>query len=333
MSERTLRVQRLDSFTLESGVVLREVRQAYHLDGALNAARDNLVIVFHALTGGPDAAGDWWRELVGPGGAIDTDRYAVLCPNLLGSCYGTTGPWEADRRPFPAITPRDQARLVHTLVAELGAASVALAVGGSLGGMIALEWVATYPELTRSTVVLAAPAAHTAAGIAWNHVQRRVIQAAGEAEGLEIARAVAMLTYRTGEELGGRFGREPHHDGGFLVERYLDRHGVKLRGRFDPHSYLALLGAMDAHDVGRGRGGVERALRPVAGRLIGVGIPGDLLYPEREVRRWVQIACGEYWEINSTRGHDAFLLETRQVAEILEDALAESTAAVTTGSR
>jgi len=318
-------VQLLDRFELESGEVLRHVEQAYFLDGSLNEARDNLIVVFHALTGSADAVGEWWRDVVGSGHAIDTDRYAVLCTNLLGSCYGTTGPADPARRPFPSVTTRDMARLVGQLVESMHVSSVALAIGGSLGGMVAQEFAATYPALVRNVVVLAAPAEHPASAIAWSHIQRRAIAAAGE-DGLEIARMIAMMTYRTAGELAERFGREVHESGGFAVERYLSRHGEKLRARFDVHTYLTLLGAMDSHDVGRGRGGVASALRPVKGKIIGVGIPGDLLYDPLDVRRWTEAAGAEYREIASPRGHDGFLLEREQVSALVKDVLAETTA-------
>jgi homoserine O-acetyltransferase len=319
-------VHRLSELELESGAVLRDVEQVYHLDGALNEARDNLVVVFHALTGSADAAGDWWRDVVGPGCALNTDRYAVLCANLLGSCYGSTGAWDPARRPFPRVTTRDMARLTKPLVDSLGVESVALAVGGSLGGMVALEFAVTSPALVRATVVLAAPAAHTASAIGWNHIQRRAIGAAG-AEGLEIARMLAMMTYRTGDELDQRFGREVDVRGGYQVERYLDSQGHKLRARFDMHSYVSLLDAMDAHDVGRGRGGVANALRRVEGALVGVGIPGDRLYDVRDVRDWTERAGAAYREVHSVHGHDAFLIEVNQVSAILREALEASTGA------
>jgi homoserine O-acetyltransferase len=310
----------LEHFELESGEVLRDVDQAYHLDGRLNAARDNLIVVFHALTGSADAVGDWWSPVVGPGRAIDTDRYAVLCTNLVGSCYGSTGPSDPARRPFPLVTTRDLARLTRAVVDDLGVTRVRLATGGSLGGMVSLEWAATFPDLTDRTVVLAAPARHTAAAIGWSHIQRRMIEAAGE-KGLEIARMVAMMTYRTGGEFESRFGRDRNPDGIYAVGGYLERHGEKLLSRFDVHSYLALVATMDSHDVGEGRGGVEQALRPVANRLIGVGIPGDLLYPVEDILRWVEPIGATYRQIRSIRGHDAFLLEPDQVGAILREAL------------
>jgi homoserine O-acetyltransferase len=338
MSTRERRYQRVGDFALESGEVLRGVVQAYHLDGALNESRDNLVLIVHALTGSADAAGDWWADAVGPGKTIDTDRYAVLCTNLLGGCYGTafegtagnreqgTGnsqqrhAYATDRHEEPAITTRDQARLIQGLVEELGIASVALVTGGSLGGMVALEWAAQNPALARSVVVLAAPAAHTAHAIAWNHIQRRMIDIGGE-RGLEIARMVGMMTYRTPDEQAERFGRGRTEAGDWTVGAYLDHHGRKLRERFTVRSYRALTGAMDSHDVGAGRGGIAAALGRVEGRLIGVGIPGDLLYSAEDVRAWTEAAGAGYRQIRSIHGHDAFLLEQAQVAEILEDAL------------
>jgi homoserine O-acetyltransferase/O-succinyltransferase len=318
MSGRSLQTHQVPRFTLESGEVLTEVVQAYHLDGELNAERDNLVIVFHALTGSADAVGDWWSSIMGPGRAIDTDRYAVLCTNLLGSCYGTTfrrsGPGEV-----PRITPRDQARLIHLLVETLEVPSVALTVGGSLGGMVGLEWAATFPELTRATVVLAAPAAHTASAIGWNHIQRKAI-ALGSEQGLAVARMVGMMTYRTAQEFQQRFGRE-RGPAGFQVESYLDHQGNKLVRRFEVESYLMLMDAMDAHDVGGGRGGLVEALSPVKGRLVGVGIPGDILYTDADVRDWTAAVGAAYRCIDSVHGHDAFLIEVDQVAPILAEVL------------
>lgn len=322
MSARRLRAQVVRDFSLDGGAVLDRVVQAYHLDGELNAERDNLVVVFHALTGSADAAGSWWTDVVGPGRAVDTDRFAVLCPNLLGSCYGTEGPWQREGREAPPITPRDMARLVGLLVDALDVPSVALAVGGSLGGMAALEWAALYPERTRAVVAVAAPAAHTAQAIGWNHVQRRALEIGGD-DGLRLARMVGMLTYRTAHGLEARFGREGDGEAGFRVSAWLEHHGRALLARFDAASYRALLGAMDAHDVGRGRGGVAAALRAFRGRLVGVGIPGDQLYTDSDVRRWTAAAGAEYAEIRSPHGHDAFLMEPQQVGAILAEVLSD----------
>lgn len=317
MSTGTRR-HRVGRFELESGQVLEGVEQAYTLTGELSRDRDNLVVLFHSLTGGPDPAG-WWPRVVGPGRAIDTRRYAVLGANLLGSCYGTTRP-----PPDVAVTPRDMTRLVRLLVESLDIESVALASGGSLGGMVTLEWAASYPVLTRAAVVFAAPAAHTAQAIALGHVQREALRLSG-ADGLALARMTAMISYRTALELGTRFGRDRREDGRFQVASYLDHHGAKLVERFDARAYRTLLDAMDAHDVARGRGGVGPALSGFRGELLGVGIPGDRLYEPDAVRSWTRAAGCAYAEIRSIHGHDAFLLEAEQVAGILRGALRAAT--------
>lgn len=309
----------LSELPLEHGEVLRPAEIAYHLDGRLSPARDNVVLVLHALTGSADAADGWWRGLIGPGAALDTTRYAVLAPNLLGSCYGSTGPTTADGR-FPALTTRDLARALGVLLEQLGIPRVALVTGGSLGGMVALEFAASFPGRAARAVVFAAPAAQGDAAIGWGHVQRELIAALG-VDGLALARRVAMLTYRTPEGLARRFRRAVAPDGGFAVESWLRAHGERLAERFTAESYLTLLSAMDAHDVGRGRGSVGERLRASGTSFTGVGIPGDTLYPDAEIRAWVDAAGAQYRAIDSVHGHDAFLLEREQVGAILVEAL------------
>lgn len=321
MSSNGLQVQHVPRFRLESGRVLKNLRQAYHMTGSLNERRDNLVLVFHSLTSDSNVAGDWWSDAIGPGKSIDTNRFAVLCTNLIGSCYGSTGPWERERRPFPRVTTRDMARFAQLLLDHMGVRSVALVTGGSLGGMVALEWLASFPALARSAVIFAAPAAHSAQAMAWNHVQRCAIRLGGS-EGLALARMVGMITYRTPLEFQQRFGRRQNEAGDYLVETYLDHHGQKLVQRFDLHSYVTLTHAMDSHDVGRGRGGIAAALAPVEAHVVGVGIPGDVLYPAGEVQEWVREAGGQYRIIDSVHGHDGFLTQAAQAGAILRDALA-----------
>lgn len=325
-SERKPEIHRTAEFVTEAGVRLHDVRQAYFLDGTLNESGDNAVVIFHALTGSADAVGDWWSNVIGPELAVDTDRYAVLCVNFVGSCYGSTGPQDYPDGDFPQLTTRDLARLVMGVARDLGIRRARLAAGGSLGGMVALEWAATFPQFTDRTVVFAAPAHHTAAAIGWSHIQRQMIEAAGE-RGLEIARMVAMMTYRTAAEFELRFARQKNPDGTFQAESYLSRHGEKLRARFNTPSYLALLDTIDSHDVTRGRGSDFAVLGELGSRLIGVGIPGDLLYREEDVLEWVRAAGAEYRQIHSIRGHDAFLLEPRQVGAIFRDALGQVPAA------
>lgn len=332
MTAAATRVHVTPRFALESGEVLKDVRQAYVLEGTINEARDNVVLVFHALTGSPETLGGWKGSVIGPGLAIDTTRWAVLCPNLLGSCYGTGFKRflrkEDGRSAHPSISTRDQAHLIENLLNSLDIFSLALVTGGSLGGMVALEFAASFPSLFRSAVVFAAPAAHTAWAIGWNHVQRRALDAGGPEAGLAVARMVGMLTYRTPRELDSRFGRQAGADEPFAVQSYLSRHGTKLVARFDAKSYQTLLGAMDAHDIGRGRGGTSAALRPVAPRVTGVGIPGDGLYPDDVVRGWVEEAGASYAEMRSPHGHDAFLLEPGSVGRVLREALGASVRSV-----
>lgn len=320
---------RAGDFPIESGETLRDVRQAFRLEGEIDADGGNVVLLLHSLTGSPADLGGW-QPFVGPGLPIDTGRLAVLAPNLLGSCYGTRfrrGAGHA-RKPL-AVTTRDQARLVALLLDALGVKRLALVAGGSLGGMVTLELCATRSDAARAAIVFAAPASPTAWGAAWNHVHRSALSASPRS-GLALARMVGMLTYRTPIEVERRF--RPRASGTHPVRRYLDHHGEKLVRRFTPRAYRTLLDAIDAHDVGRARGGVGAALRPFRGRLLGVGIPGDLLYPPEEVLRWTRVAGAEYRDLASPSGHDGFLLEAASVGALLAEALAPGAARRTPAS-
>jgi len=313
-----LSTHRAGDFTLESGETLRDVRQAYRLEGEIDADGGNVVLLFHSLTGSPADLGGW-RPFVGEGLPIDTRRYAVLAPNVLGSCYGTRFLRGAGHAGTPlAVTTRDMARLAALLVTALGIPRLALVAGGSLGGMVTLEYCATFPKGARAAISFAAPASPTAWGAAWNHVHRTAIEAAPRS-GLALARMVGMLTYRTPDEIERRF--RPATPGTHPVRDYLEHHGEKLVRRFTTKSYLTLLDAIDSHNLARGRGSVARALSAFQGALAGVGIPGDLLYPPEEVLRWAR-ACGAgYRALASRSGHDAFLLETDAIGTILAEAL------------
>jgi homoserine O-acetyltransferase len=309
---------------LESGDRLDRLDVRYRLEGELAPARDNLVLIVHALTGTVDAT-TWWRGVVDRGGAIDPTRHAVLTANLLGGCNGTTGPTNANPDALPPFTTRDQAAVLARVLDALGVRAPLLVCGGSLGGQVTLEFAASFPDRVRAAVVLAAPAAQTAQGLAWNTIMRRAVTLGGVTEGLALARMIGMLSYRTPEALERRFGRARSANGTFLVNDWLDVHGERLVARFDASSYGALIDAMDAHDVGRGRGGIAAALAPVADRLTGVGIPGDLLYPAECVREWAQAARAHYVDLPSVHGHDAFLLETARVSAILRSAIGRAT--------
>ena len=308
---------------LECGRCVKQVDVRYRLEGTFNAARDNVVLVVHALTGTTHAS-EWWKGVIGTNAAIDPARHAVLCANLLGGCDGTTGPSDDNPDALPPFSTRDQAALLARLLDALDVHAPLLVCGGSLGGMVTLEFAASFPARVRSAVVLAAPAAQTAQGIAWNAIMRRAIAVGGGRDGLALARMVAMLSYRTPEGLEKRFGRLRSEHDTFQVRDWLHVHGEKLVARFDATSYGALIDAMDGHDVGRGRGGLSAALSAVGDRLIGVGIAGDLLYPADRVREWTTAATATYVELPSMHGHDAFLLEIDRVSAVIAKAITNS---------
>lgn len=317
---RSLRRLALPPLPLDAGGELRDASIAYYLDGRLSPNRDNVVLLLHALTGSADAAGDWWREQVGPGRAIDTHRWAVLAPNLLGSCFGSSGPADG-RLAFPPLSVRDQARALATLLERLGIDAVAAVIGGSLGGMLALEFAVSFPGRASQAVVFAAPARLGATAIGWSAVQRRALAIGGE-QGLALAREIAMLTYRTPAGLDRRFGRRRGASQPFAVQDWLLAHGNRLESRMDARTYAYLLDVMDSHDVSAGGGDAGERLRSSGTRFTGVGIPGDLFCPPQDVRDWVRAAGGAYRRLESEHGHDAFLLESAQVSAILRDALA-----------
>jgi homoserine O-acetyltransferase/O-succinyltransferase len=327
----------LGAFALESGTTL-PVTLAYRHDGPGPGAPQ--VLVIHALTGSADAAGDWWAPVIGPARALDTDRVGVLCANLIGGRYGSTGPTTADPltgspygSAFPQPSARDEARALWALADRLGIERLALVAGGSLGGMITLEVALERPDRVDHVLPVAAPAATGALAIAWNHIQLEILDRLG-ADGLAIARQLAMTTYRSEADFDGRFGRSVQADGRFAVNSYLDHQGAKLVDRFDVDTYRVLVRIMDGHDVGRGRGGIVEAFRSLAAAgvgLTGLGIEGDLLYGPAQVRSLVDeaVAAGvdaTYRELESIKGHDAFLTEWDQLARVLADALADGVA-------
>ena len=324
----------LGRFTLESGAVLPDLVIAYRHDG-IPIGEGRQILVVHALTGSADAAGDWWAPIVGPGLALDTDKYGVLCMNLLGSRYGTTGPTSRNAitgkpygRAFPRITVRDQARAQWRLLDALGVEKLALATGGSLGGMVALEVALERPGEISRVVPIAAPARIGQLAVGWDHIQLEIVDRLG-IDGLDLARQLAITTYRSEIDFEQRFTGRAEPDGTPSVVSYLRHQGRKLLERFDEDTYRTLVLAMDAHDVGRGRGGLVAALQKLAAygtRLTGVGIEGDILYGTNQVQAMVEAATAAgmdavYREILSTKGHDAFLVEWDQLKTILTEAL------------
>ncbi|MFF1923638.1 homoserine O-acetyltransferase [Streptomyces sp. NPDC058221] len=344
---------------LESGGVLPGVQLAYETWGRPAADGSNAVLVLHALTGDSHVAGaagpghptdGWWDELVGPGRALDTDRWFVVAPNVLGGCQGSTGP--SSRRPdgarwggdFPYVTLRDQVAAEAALADALGIGRWAAVIGGSMGGMRALEWAVGLPERTGSLLVLAAPAVASAEQIAWGSVQISAIRsdpgwrgghyheaAPGEGphRGLGLARRIAHVTYRSEPELGSRFGGEaqpgehPWQGGRYRVESYLDHHAAKLVHRFDAGSYVTLTEAMNGHDIGRGRGGTAQALRRARMPALVAGIDSDRLYPPAQQTELATLLPGAERAriLDSAHGHDGFLIETDQVGALVRELL------------
>ncbi len=324
----------LGTFRAERGGQISDARLQYRVYGDLELARAHgAILVFHALTGSHEVE-TWWEPILGPGRALDTRHHPVISANLLGGCYGSSGPNEVTDGSFPSLTSADLAQAHIPLLAHLGIERLALVTGGSLGGMVALQWGRLSPVPVERLVVFAAPARTSAQSIAWNAAQRLAIEAdpawargryakgQGPGAGLAAARAIAMITYRSQVEFEDRFGRrETRRAGQFDVEYYLRRHGEKLIARFDARSYVALMAAMDAHDVGELEAAARQTARTVT-EVIGVGIDTDILYYPAEVRGWVEAyaragAPARYEEIRTPYGHDAFLIEFEQVGRIL----------------
>ena len=348
----------IGNLRLETGASLPQVRVAYETWGTLNAARDNAILVEHALTGDSHVSGaagaghptpGWWDGLIGPGAPLDTDRWFVVASNVLGGCQGTTGPSSQapDGFPwgsrFPFTTVRDQVAAEAALADRLGISVWAGVLGGSMGGMRALEWAVSYPERIRRCIVLACSAYASAEQIAWCQPQLLAIRQdanvaggdyydrpQGPDQGLGLARRIAHVTYRSEPELDTRFGRQTQGDeqplgggGRYAVESYLDHHADKLATRFDANSYVVLTESMNSHDVGRGRGGVQAALQRVTADLVVVAVDSDRLYPLRLSQEIAQASAssGPAHVITSGHGHDGFLIEIGQVGEIVRKTL------------
>ena len=344
---------------LDGGGVLDAVEIAYETWGTLNDDASNAVLLCHAWTGDSHAAGragpghptpGWWESIVGPRAAIDTDRWFVVCSNVLGGCQGTTGPSSLDPQTgvaygskFPVVTIRDMVRAQARLADHLGIRRWHSVIGASMGGMQVLEWAVTYPDRVRSIVPIASCLQASAQQIAWESIGRRAIlhdpnfrggdyydapAGQGPHRGLSTARMVAQVTFRSDNVFNQKFGRDvvgsDQHSNApaeqqFEVERYLEYHGDKLTRRFDANSYLLIGRAMDLHDIARGRGGLDSAIKRITAPTLSIGIASDMLYPSYQqiqirdalVTRGVR---ADYVEIDSPHGHDSFLIDLDQVA-------------------
>ena len=348
---------------LQIGEALTGVRIAYETYGGLNAARDNAVLVCHALSGDAHAAGyhadaakpGWWDMMIGPGKGIDTERYFVICVNVIGGCGGTTGPSSLNPsagRPFgsdfPLITVADMVQVQALLLDHLGIDRLHAAAGGSMGGMQALQWAVSFPERVGSIAAIATCHRHGAQQIAFNEVGRRAITADpewrgghyydenGPSHGLAVARMIGHITYLSETGMMAKFGRrvrqttEDKFAPAYEVETYLTYQGESFVQRFDANSYLYITKALDTFDLAAESGSLEAALRPYKGRILLVSFSSDWLYPPaqaKEIARAARRAGGDatYCEIQSDYGHDAFLLENGRLAPLVAGFLAHST--------
>jgi homoserine O-acetyltransferase len=351
-------------FALDGGMVLTDVSIAYETWGTLNENATNAILICHAWTGDSHVSGSaedghptpgWWEGVVGPGKAIDTNKWFVVCSNVIGGCQGSTGPATAHPEDgqlygprFPVITVRDMVRAQVRLTDMLGIRAWHSVVGGSMGGMQVLEWAVTFPDRVKTIIPIATCAQATAQQIAWGAIGRRAIRldpkwrngeyydaAIGEGpwEGLAIARMISQVTFRSDNVFTERFGRalvdmDADYNGlglwdRFEVEGYLDHHGDRLIRRFDTNSYLIIGKAMDLHDIARGRGSLDTAMSRIKAPTLVMGISSDILYPTYQQKQIHSILSEKgvdstYVEIDSPHGHDAFLINFDQVGAPIE---------------
>ena len=351
-------------FALDGGMVLTDVSIAYETWGTLNENATNAILICHAWTGDSHVSGSaedghptpgWWEGVVGPGKAIDTNKWFVVCSNVIGGCQGSTGPATAHPEDgqlygprFPVITVRDMVRAQVRLTDMLGIRAWHSVVGGSMGGMQVLEWAVTFPDRVKTIIPIATCAQATAQQIAWGAIGRRAIRldpkwrngeyydaAIGEGpwEGLAIARMISQVTFRSDNVFTERFGRalvdmDADYNGlglwdRFEVEGYLDHHGDRLIRRFDTNSYLIIGKAMDLHDIARGRGSLDTAMSRIKAPTLVMGISSDILYPTYQQKQIHSILSEKgvdstYVEIDSPHGHDAFLINFDQVGVPIE---------------
>lgn len=337
MNEGITKTTLKNPFVTESGFRFEKPEVAYKTWGTLNETGDNVILICHALTGHA-AADEWFPGIFGKGNICDPEKNFIICINVPGSNYGSIGPWslnpetnEPYRSEFPPITIRDMVRFQQQLLDQLEIRGIELVIGGSLGGMQALEFTIMDKRI-KSAALIAMGKAHTPWAIGISQAQRAAIFADsnwnegnyskedGPSSGLAAARMMAMITYRTPQDYEKKFSRRLQGESGlFQVESYLNYQGEKLASRFDALSYVILTKAMDSHDISRGRGQFDEVLNRVEIPVRVVGIDSDHLYPVFEQKELARLLPnGRYHEIQSSYGHDAFLIEFDQLKKILQ---------------
>lgn len=307
-------------FITEQGKKITGLEIAYCTYGQLNEKRDNVIYVCHALTANADVA-DWWPGTVGEGLIFDTTKYFIVCANVLGSCYGTTGPASinpATGQPygkgFPLVTIRDLVKAHQLLAGYLQINSVYLLCGGSMGGQQAMEWAIMQPGYISNLFLIATNPRHSAWGIAFNEAQRMAI----ETGSIETARAIAMLSYRNYNTYENMQTDTEDKTDDFRAASYQRYQGLKLKNRFNADCYYTLSKAMDSHNTGRNRGSMHQAFAQVTARTLVVGISSDILFPVKEQQFIAESIPGAvYEEIDSPYGHDGFLIETDKISALL----------------
>jgi len=350
--------------TLESGEKFGPVTVAYETYGKLNDQRSNAILILHALSGDAHAAGfhkgdepGWWDDMIGPGKAFDTNKYFVICSNVLGGCKGTTGPSslnpETGRKyglDFPIVSILDMVNVQKHLIDHLKIDQLLSVAGGSMGGMQALEWLVSYPDRLKSAIVIATAAKHSPQQIAFHEVGRQAIMAdphwkeghyyggPSPARGLAVARMVGHITYMSEVSMAEKFGRRLSQNGksrkfsiDFEVEEYLHNRGDHFVKRFDANSYLYITKAIDSFDVSRGKE-LYGVFKGIKAKVLVLGFKSDWLYPASQSKEIVK-ACKlagvdtTYCEIDSTYGHDAFLLEVEEETHLVRHFLQKASSA------
>jgi homoserine O-acetyltransferase len=353
-----------DSISLDNGAMLAPIEVAYETYGELNAAKSNAILVLHAFSGDAHAAGishetgkpGWWDNMIGPGKAFDTNKYFVICTNVLGGCRGTTGPASIDPKTgcpyamsFPVITVGDMVRAQKMLIDSLGIQRLLAVSGGSMGGMQALEWAVAFPDSVVAAIPIATTTRHSAQQIAFNEVGRQAIMADPDwnegnyygknppARGLAVARMVGHITYMSDDSMREKFGRRLRDketfsfgfDVDFEVESYLRYRGSQFVGRFDANSYLYITKAMDYFDLTTGRGTLNSALERTRARFLVISFSSDWLYPSYQSQEMVRALRSRncdvaYVELQSNYGHDSFLVDVAEQTDLVRGFLAST---------
>lgn len=330
------RISIIPSFELDSGGVLEDVSIGFERWGELNDAGTNAIVIGHSLTSSPNAK-SWWSSCVGPGKALDTDKYFVVCANVIGSPYGSISPLSINPSTgktygatLPQATVRDTVRLHKLLLDSLGVKKIAFAIGGSMGGMQALQWALYGPDYIHGFVPIAVGAHHSPWCIGWSEAQRQAIYAdpnwkngtyapnAPPMDGLAVARMMAMVSYRSFSSFDSRFGRTRHPSGSFNAETWIQHHGQQLVNRFDPACYVYLTHLMDTHDMSQGGKSLHATLSSITQPALVVGIRSDVLYPLEEQKELCDaLPNAELAIMEGPHGHDTFLIDQDELNDIV----------------